>query len=62
MSDTQVHVIDDMICQLWRVRGVPNKWYPNKEMAERAARQAFPSENADRRYARVSYAVFVREA
>ena len=47
--------------QLWCVMGIPQTLYDNKLRAERAARLAFPDEDADKRYARVSFKTFYEE-
>jgi len=47
--------------QLWCVMGVPQTLYGNKLRAERAARLAFPDEDADKRYSRVSFKTFYEE-
>ena len=44
--------------QLWCVMGIPQTLYDNKLRAERAARLAFPDEDADKRYSRVSFKTF----
>jgi hypothetical protein len=47
--------------QFWYVKGVPQTLYDNKLRAERAARLAFPDEDADKRYARVFFKTFYEE-
>ena len=49
---------DQKEVQLWCVMGIPQTLYDNKLRAERAARLAFPDEDADKRYARVSFKTF----
>ena len=46
---------------LWRVKGLDDQLFPNKRVAEVAAREAFPSESADARYARISFSRFVED-
>lgn len=46
--------------QLWRVQGVSQVFLTKME-AEKAARVAFPTETADKRYARIFSADFIRE-
>jgi hypothetical protein len=40
---------------MWYVQGISNTYFDNKMAAEKAARDAFPNESADKRYARVFY-------
>jgi len=47
--------------QFWYVKGVPQTLYDNKLRAERAARLAFPDEDADKRYSRVFFKTFYEE-
>lgn len=54
--------MDEMLeVQFWYVKGVPQTMYDNKLRAERAARLAFPDEDADKRYARVFFKTFYEE-
>lgn len=46
---------------LWYVLGIALTWYDSKIEAEKAARLAFPDEDADTRYARVGYRPFYVE-
>jgi len=51
--------MDEMLgVQFWYVKGIPQTMYDNKLRAERAARLAFPDEDADTRYSRVGYKIF----
>ena len=47
--------------QLWYVLGISQIKYDNKLRAERAARLAFPDEDADKRYSRVHFKTFYEE-
>jgi len=47
--------------QLWYVLGISQTMYDNKLRAERAARLAFPDEDADKRYSRVHFKTFYEE-
>jgi len=47
--------------QLWYVLGISQIMYDNKLRAERAARLAFPDEDADKRYSRVHFKTFYEE-
>lgn len=47
--------------ELWRVRGIPLRWYPSKTAAEVAARVHFPDEDPDTRYGRLSFKWFIAE-
>jgi hypothetical protein len=54
--------MDEMLeVQFWYVKGVPQTLYDNKLRAERAARLAFPDEDADKRYSRVFFKTFYEE-
>lgn len=54
--------MDEMLeVQFWYVKGVPQTMYDNKLRAELAACRAFPDEDADKRYARVSFKTFYEE-
>lgn len=44
---------------LWRVQGIPGCLYPNKIVAEAAARIAYPNESVHARHSRLSYKIFV---
>jgi len=46
---------------LWRVKGLHDQLFPTEIVAQVAARQAFPSETADVRYARISFSRFVED-
>ena len=46
---------------LWYVVGIGGVYYGTKIQAEAAARQAFPEESEDKRYARVFYKRFYQE-
>ena len=46
---------------LWYVLGIARTWYDRKIEAEKAARLAFPDEDADKRYARVGCRPFYEE-
>ena len=55
-------VIEDVAeIQLWYLRGIPGKLFPTKIAAEVAARERFPDEGPDARYARLGYVVFFKE-
>lgn len=41
------------VTHLWVVSGMPGQAFPIKEDAERAARNEFPNENPNKRYARI---------
>lgn len=41
--------------QVWLISGYPYHAFAHKVDAERAAREAFPDESPDRRYARLHY-------
>lgn len=47
--------------RLWCVLGISQIKYDNKLRAERAARLAFPDEDADKRYSRVHFKTFYEE-
>lgn len=46
---------------LWGVHGIGGTFYGTKELAERAARVAFPEEDPHKRYARIFYRVTFKE-
>jgi len=47
--------------KFWYVGGIPQVWYGSKIEAEKAARLAFPDEDADKRYSRVFFKTFYEE-
>jgi len=60
ISDTQIPPFDaDGAVALWGIRGLPYRW-PSKMCAEMVARNAFPNEDADKRYARIFYELYER--
>jgi hypothetical protein len=60
LSDATIIPHHDCV-HLWRVTGQGGVFYPTKMAAEIAARQMFPDETEDKRYARISYSNFVKE-
>jgi len=61
LIDTRIPLIDAHAVQLWHFTGAVGVYYPTKMAAEIAARQMFPDETEDKRYARISYSNFVKE-
>jgi hypothetical protein len=47
--------------ELWRVRGISERFYPTKMAAEMAARRYFPKDDMETNYGRLSYVRFHQE-
>jgi len=60
-SDAVIFENDDEV-ELWYLTGVPRVYFPTKIAAEAWARERFPLESPDDRYARVFYARFIKES